>query len=180
MTVVTYARFRVAVAEEAPGASFTPVGGLNAEVPRPSHRVGGVRRSCVEYYRAVGGLPQRALLGGTWAPDARGVLRIDVHHSELASGGLPTCAGELGHPLVPGLPREYGSVILATLRGSELPSGHLTVDRAAHDLVESSEVAFRAAAVLLVAALGAPPEGVLKAIEDRLTRLGGEAPGGAV
>lgn len=174
MTIVTHRGFRVAVADDALGAAFAPTGVLAHDVPRHVDVGGTAGRAVVEYYRAVGGLPQRATLGGVWEPNASGLLRVEVAHTEPVLDGPRPWVGELGHPLVPGLPGEYASVVLDVLRHSTLPSGNLIVDRAAHDPVESSELAFRAVTLLLLAALGAPRGGVLGAVEAQLARLGAD------
>lgn len=173
--LVAKGAFRVAMTVEAPGAAFDPERSLVADVPAAPGDGRGARRAAVEFYRAVGGLPQRALLGGIWSPSSTGVLRVEVALSGRWADEPRTYPGQLGHWLLPGLPDEYGEEVMNMLTAAGLPSGVLTVDRAAHDPVESSQVAFRATALVLAAALGADEPQLVEAVTRRLTQLGAES-----
>jgi hypothetical protein len=76
------------------------------------------------------------------------------------NSGLPaTCDSRLGGPLIPGMPRDFAAAAMSGLKRDSsafpLPKGRLRVDRAGHDLMGSSEVAFEQAARLLRVALWA-------------------------
>ncbi|MGP4104487.1 hypothetical protein [Nonomuraea sp. KM90] len=114
----------------------------------------GVRRASVEFHRRVGGLPQRAMLGGTMTWSGGDALRVEVLTcGRIELDAAPSYAGALGRPLVPGLPAEFCAAVTAGLLAEADQAGTMVVDRAAYDPVESSIVAFRAAAVLLAAVL---------------------------
>ena len=63
-------------------------------------------RGTVEVYRAVGGLPQRALSGGQLraTEDGRSTVQVLLADRPAEDPETPTCPGELGRDLVPGLP----------------------------------------------------------------------------
>ena len=173
--IIEAGHVQVALLDAAPDAAIIRRGAVAGE--RPSQASGGCvrRRAVVEYYRAVGGLPQRALLGGVWAPDSSGVLHVEVGLSGPWSREPASYRGALGHELVRGLPDEYGATVLRMLLKSGLPSGFLTIDTAAHDPVESSDVAFRAASLLLAAAFrGDGPDEVEMALRAQLEAIRAE------
>lgn len=130
----------------------------------PSRGDGPARRAVVELRRDLGGLIMRALIGGEFRPGA-GPTRYEVPVGRAAfdNGDEATCPSRLGRPLIPGLPADFADSALAGLTADadadRLPGGRLRVDRAAYDLMGSSEAAFFQAARLLRAALaGDEPE----------------------
>lgn len=135
------------------------------------------RSVVVEYHHRIGGLPQRGMLGGTWSPDASGKLSVEVRISAPSTADQRApYRGALGRDFVLGLPDEYRDAVSNTLLNSGLGAGLLVVDRAAHDLVESSVVAFRATASLLAAALSADSaEDREEAVRSRLEAIGAES-----
>ncbi|WP_188197808.1 hypothetical protein [Nonomuraea sp. SYSU D8015] len=125
-----------------------------AHVPAKPSPLRGVKRASIEFHRRVGGLPQRAMLGGTMTWSGGDELRVEVRTSgRIDLDAAPSYEGALGHPLVPGLPGEFGAAVMAALLAEADQAGTMVVDRAAYDPVESSIVAFGAAAVLLAAVL---------------------------
>ncbi|HEY7988151.1 MAG TPA: hypothetical protein VIE19_02960, partial [Lapillicoccus sp.] len=70
-------------------------------------------RGTVDVYRAVGGLPQRALLGGQLraTEDGRSTVQVLLADRPAADPETPTCPGELGRELVPGLPSEFAGAV---------------------------------------------------------------------
>lgn len=101
-------------------------------------------------------------------PSADPRLVIEVGTSGPGASGSPTCASQLAKPLVPGLPDEFAASVVNGLVRSALPGGRVVVDRAAHDVVESSPLAFELAAELLAVVLAAEATGndVLSAARD--------------
>ena len=89
-------------------------------------------RGTVEVYRAVGGLPQRALIGGQLraTEDGRSTVQVLLADRPAEDPETPTCPGELGRDLVPGLPSEFAGAV-----------------------VQSSELAFQLAVRMLVETL---------------------------
>jgi hypothetical protein len=108
-------------------------------------------RAVVETLRHSGGLAPRALLGAEFTPES-GPLILTIGVSETSSGPTTSCASQLWKPLVAGLPAEFAEAVVAGLlrRHGLLPSGHLRIDRAGYDVVESSPLAFELAAELMV------------------------------
>ena len=158
-------------------AAFKASGLLRtAEVSAPAAAVGRGVRSMVELASAAGGLRPRALIGGEFVTAPGSQLAFEVNHSgDLGLGTLATCPGlGSGRNLVPGLPLEFAQAVLDGLVRVQcrqpLPAGTLRIDRASHDEVESSQVAFERAAgilrcVLAAAAAGEDPD------EDELRAL---------
>ena len=154
MTIVRDGARRVAVRDDEPSAVVTTRHWTRRElagVAGPARET----RAVVEVLRALGGMRMRALLGATFVPDpASTVTVVEVPEGEPLGWGSPTtCVSELGTPLVPGLPSDFTGAVadgLVTAAGATpLPPGTLRVDRAAHDEVDSSEMAFTLAAGLL-------------------------------
>lgn len=118
-------------------------------------------RATVEIRLRYGGMSPRALLGGQLAPSAGQELTCNVLVADQPAGlGQPTtCESELGRSLVPGLPDEFAESVLEGIMlnaaAAGLPAGQLVVDRAGHDEVNSSPVAFKQTASLLCRVLGA-------------------------
>jgi hypothetical protein len=117
----------------------------------------------VEVYRLVGGMSQRALIGGELQLTTRSDRNVQIGLSAgLTMGAKATCQSELANALVPELPAEFAE---ASLDGivrllMERPAGFLiVVDRAAYDEVNSSQVAYELAGGLLLAALMARLQG---------------------
>jgi hypothetical protein len=85
-------------------------------------------------------------------------LTVEVRTSgQMALDQSPSYSGSFGHPLIPGLPDEFGAAVMAGLLGEAENAGTLVVDRAAYDLVESSSASFRTAAILLAVVLNLDP-----------------------
>lgn len=127
------------------------------------------KRAVVEVHHRVGGNPQRALLGGVLVPGSADTLDLRGGLSGLiTNGATPTCPGSLGRDLVPGLPDEFGTAILAALSSGLHIPGVLTVDRAAYDEVESSRRIFGLVAALLAVVLSIEDDEVEKAVREHL------------
>jgi hypothetical protein len=127
------------------------------------------QRVVVEIHRRVGGLPQRALIGGSFEPAADGRLSILAGLSgPTTSDRGAACQGNLGRELVRGLPSEFASSVIVGLLQRNLPSGLITIDRGAFDPVESSGVAFTLAASVLAEVVQADS---LDGVEQRVTAL---------
>lgn len=163
----------LAVEREHGPAAFTPVGTLHdveTAVASLEASQGHPLRAVVEVAALTGGVRPRGLIGGSFTPAATDQLALHVHHTgALGFGVPPDCPSLLsGRPLVVGLPAQFAEaaidgLVRVTCRTS-LPSGTLTVDRAGHDEVESSQVVFEKAAgilrcVLAAAHLGSLPDG---------------------
>ncbi len=132
----------------------------------PVDHVGVPVRATVEIRLRFGGTSPRALLGGQFAPSTAQELTCQVLVADQPAGlGQPaTCDSELGRPLVPGLPDEFADSVLEGIAlnaaAAGLPAGQLVVDRAGHDEVNSSPIAFRHTASLLCRVLGAHLKGL--------------------
>lgn len=148
---------RVALLADEAGATYAGesvrVEELDAHLPTRE-----ARRGVVEVERRISGHPQRALLGATFNPDKTPVVEIRIPISgELRLGATPTCPSQLADLLVPGLPREFASAVLAGISDAAvLGAGRVVFDRAAYDDVASSEQAFHNAAELLAVLLTYP------------------------
>ncbi|QMU68289.1 hypothetical protein [Streptacidiphilus sp. P02-A3a] len=113
----------------------------------------------IEVLRRLGGMRSRALVGGCFearqaGPSSMEVFYEDAHLGTGREAGVPS---ELGPPLVTGLPSDFLGAVLGGLRAGvdrvSLPSGRLTVDRAAYSEADSSSRAFSGASTLLVVAI---------------------------
>lgn len=108
------------------------------------------RRAFVEILQRISGHPQRALLGGTLSRATDHLLEVVLHLSdELPRGATAACPGAFRHDLVPGLPEEFIEWIPRALTTQIARPGVITIDRAAHDRVDSSVYGFSLAADLL-------------------------------
>lgn len=119
-------------------------------------------RVTIELRRNLGGLILRALLGGEFVPgDGTTQYDVLVARAPFDNGDEPTCPSQLGRPLVPGLPADFAAAARSGLTADadvdQLPGGRLRVDRAAYDLMGSSEAAFFQAGRLLRAAFAGAP-----------------------
>jgi len=140
----------IAVADDEPTAAIQVAEWLTWGNPSGSRSMER-SRALVEIYRSLGGRNSRALLGGEL--DRAGDLCLRVGQSSaIRVGGATSCHSRLGRDLVPGLPPEFAPTVLLTL-SKELQtvgSGTVTIDRAAHDDVDSSSKAFEQASVVLL------------------------------
>lgn len=150
--------WELAVVHEHDGARFEPVGVLRESdsVQQPSESdPGRTVRAVVELVAISGGLRPRALIGGEFVPGSGGRLSIEVNHSgDLGLGASANCPGlAKAKPLVAGLPLEFAQAAVDGLVRVKcekpVPPGVLRVDRAAHDEVDSSPIAFEKAAGIL-------------------------------
>ena len=89
-------------------------------------------RVTVEVYRAVGGFPSAPSSAGSCARPrtARSTVQVLLADRPAEDPETPTCPGELGRDLVPGLPSEFAGAV-----------------------VQSSELAFQLAVRMLVETL---------------------------
>ncbi len=146
---------RVAISADEPTAGYAPVSVIRGTVTvAASVAPGGRQRAVVEILHNVGGMVQRALVGGEFVtgPGTNSTFAVGAS-GPLTQGQSATCASALGgRPLVPGLPDEFAESVLAGLTAAavQLPGGALTVDRAAYDERGSSRHSFGLAARLLV------------------------------
>jgi hypothetical protein len=165
---------RVSFSRDVPEAGYDATDTASATLPARSRRAvaaGPVgTRGVVEVYRAVGGLPQRALLGGRLRATDDGRTTVEVQLADLPEDQpeTPSCPGALGRDLVPGLPSEFAGAVVGTGVHLLLSAGSLLVDRAAYDPVQSSEAAFALATQMLVEALRLGSDADDDAVEDAL------------
>ena len=129
----------------------------------------------MELARNLGGNRMRALMGAEFrSGHAPFGYEVCVMGEPFLSGLPTTCESRLGAPLIPGTPADFAAAALRGLRrdASEfpLPDGRLRVDRAGHDLMSSSEVAFEQAARLLRIAFWAGSDAE-RALSDAFERL---------
>jgi hypothetical protein len=152
--LVRSAKGGVAVSDAGDGLPATGRRPFSANMPFADPGSGVTRKAVVEIRINHGGSRSAACLGGRF--DAGG----DEFILELADMSEPATSvpafrmvSDLGSDLIVGLPTEYvsgafvGLVDAATIL--PLPSGRLRVDIAAHDLTDSSLMAFRLTAGLL-------------------------------
>jgi hypothetical protein len=151
--IIDAGAFRVAIGVDLPEAAIHGVTFASGDLPGCRRAIGAARRAVVEVRRRVSGSPQLALLGGdARPPKTAGRLIVEVNLSGEASG-LASCPGLLGRDLIPGLPNEFASgVVSGLLRKGSRPAV-VSIDRGAHDLVESSIMAFFSAASVLITVL---------------------------
>jgi hypothetical protein len=136
-------------------------------------------RLTLELRRNLGGMVMRALAGGQFTPGSDLTeFEVAVAAAAFDSGVDATCPSRLGKPLVPGLPQDFAPSVLAGVAAGSvhdpLPAGTLRVDRAAYDLMGSSEAAFYQAGLLLRAAFSATIAGI--DVADHLARRFGQIP----
>ncbi|MFD9963006.1 hypothetical protein [Amycolatopsis sp. NPDC058986] len=118
-------------------------------------------RIVVEVLRRLGGITPRALIGGEFTPSTTRETHLAVGvagYSLFDADDKPICPSRLwNQPFTAGLPPEFGPTVLDTLGALTpvLPAGTLTLDRAAFDLVNSSEQIFAQAATVLHAVVTA-------------------------
>jgi hypothetical protein len=152
---------KVWVGADVPEAAYPSDRSLVAETPAAPTDAGvSPVRIAVELRRNLGGLIMRALVGAEFVAEG-GPARYEilVARAPFDDGDEPTCPSQLGRPLVPGLPADFAAAARSGLTADAgvdpLPGGRLRVDRAAYDLMGSSEAAFFQAGRLLRAALSA-------------------------
>lgn len=135
-------------------AAYAASSVLREFVDVPAAGSGGRRaRAVVEILKQGGGLAPRALLGGEFVPANDDGLIIEVTVLTDLTASVPSCRSQLWRPLMAGLPPEFAQSVIDGIVRRPLPSGRLVVDRAGHDPVESSPLAFELAAELLSAVL---------------------------
>ncbi|MEV6028789.1 hypothetical protein [Streptomyces sp. NPDC052036] len=154
MIVIAEGGRRVAVRADEVSAAYVGVRAARcarSASPGPGREV----RAVVELSRAFGGVTMRALLGAAFSPDPQGTFIVfEVPFGEeMGLGAVATCAGELGPPLVAGMPRDFADAALDGLAGdpavAALPAGLLRVDRAGFHELGASEMAFKLVGELL-------------------------------
>jgi hypothetical protein len=131
---------------------FEPDGWLLARGKAGGGRLDSPVSATVEVRFPAAGKGQWALLGARLIQVDRNDVEVAVGHCEdPAQPAIASCIGLLGKPLVPGLPVEYAPGALKGLidEASPLPVGRVEVVAGAHDLVDSSNFAFRRAGELL-------------------------------
>jgi hypothetical protein len=141
-------------------------------------------RFVLELRRGLGGMVMRALVGAAFIPGPE-LTRFEVMTAAAPfdSGIASSCVSELGKPLIPGLPQDFASSVLAGLTNESsqdpLPAGTLRVDRAGYDLMGSSEAAFFQAAKLLRSAFSATAtrDDVVARLTKRLTDMSADQAG---
>lgn len=150
---------KVSVLLDEPTAVYPAISSLTERLPvRSEGAAAQPTRAVVETLRHSGGLAPRALLGAEFRPTSGPLvlnLEIGVSGPQFSPG--ETCVSQLWKPLVPGLSPEFAeAAMIGLLRVQDLlPAGVLMIDRAGHDEVESSPLAFELAAELLVVVIAA-------------------------
>lgn len=141
---------RIAVNADVLDARFDAQEFASAMLPTVLAGDGSARRAVVEVHRRVGGLPQRALLGGVKTYSGSLHLELSIR---LSGQALPTtnrrCVGAFGRDLIPGIPSEFAHDVLCGLIEIRVASGLMEVDRGAFDVVETSGASFVLAAKVL-------------------------------
>jgi hypothetical protein len=150
---------RVSVLPDEPTATYQASSSLTERIAaRAEGPAAQPTRAVVETLRHSGGLAPRALLGAEFRPTSEPlVLALEIGVSGPRFSPGETCVSQLWKPLVPGLSAEFAeAAMIGLLRVQELlPAGVLKIDRAGHDEVESSPLAFELAAELLVVVIAA-------------------------
>ncbi|WP_143174331.1 hypothetical protein [Streptoalloteichus hindustanus] len=144
-----------AISEDDVSARYPRAGTLHAVSSSGDDRpvVLHTARALVEVQLHAGGMAPRALVGGQFVAAESGETQFDV--ALASSSAEPTaCNSHLWRePFLAGLTEEFAPALLEGLRiGSEklgLPAGVLQVDRAGHDVVNSSAHVFRLAGQML-------------------------------
>lgn len=131
---------------------FTRTPGASEVVLAPSGAAIEARhvRLVVDLRKTGSGLSPRALLGAEFVPGGHQVRAAVPSDGPIQRDGLRYPALQ-ARGLIPGLPDEFVSAVLAGLRrgAGGLPPGVVRVRQSGYDPVDSSEFAFRNAANLL-------------------------------
>lgn len=146
---------QAAISSADQGLPTTGENSFIATLPFVDHGRGSARRAVVETRKNYGGFSAAACLGGRFDPGGDSLI------IQLADMSLPIPAeldfrvtSDLGSDLVAGLPREYARGAFVGLVDAAmslpLPAGRLRVDIAAHDERDSSPMAFKMVAGLLM------------------------------
>ena len=169
MTTIEVARHGMAaLLEDDDAAAFDAIEWRRAQ--RPASGVvtdASDVRMMVEILRRFGGHAAAALLGGRFRPSAGGetMIEVGVGVGYDAADRSTTCSSELYRRFIVGLPDEFADGVMdGLLTGELLPAGVLTIDRAGFSEIDSSAIAFRLTADLLVTALAARLAG--ESVED--------------
>jgi hypothetical protein len=146
---------QVAISSAGEGIPPTGENSFLATLPFVDHGGGSARSAVVETRKNYGGFSAAACLGGRFDPGGETLVVELVDMSRpLPAGGDLQVTSDLGSNLVPGLPREYARGAFIGLVDAAmflpLPSGRLRVDIAAHDERDSSLMAFKMVAGLLM------------------------------
>ena len=166
MIVTVDVRCAAAVDRDHPSARYPCATTLTGAADARTARDGGEpHRAVVEIKRNLGGMIMRALLGGSYLPGGHQArYEVCVDSRPFDSGVAATCDSDLGIALSPGLPADFAhaalSGVMSSAPGLPLPAGALRVDRAAYDLMGSSDSAFQQAGALLRQVLAAMVDGV--------------------
>ena len=160
MTIIEVPRHGVAaILDDDEAAAFDIIEWRRAQRP-----AGGVAKNAselritVETLRRFGGHAAAALLGGRFRVGAgdQTAIEVGVGVGFDAADRATTCSSSLFRRFIVGLPDEFADGVMDGLLNAELlPAGVLTIDRAGFSEMDSSALAFRQAAALLVVALTA-------------------------
>jgi hypothetical protein len=173
--------WRVALSDENATAAYQIQNWLewsepaSGDEPRSAHA-----RAVIEVYRFLGGMSQRALVGGEIRLKSQATSMIRVGQSSgLTLGAARTCQSELSGTLVPGLPSEFAQAVLDGIIRvpAERPRNSvIIIDRSGYDEVDSSPVAFELAGGLLLIALVRRMQGMdlMSSAFDELAKQHGE------
>lgn len=174
--IIEEGALRVAVLPDLAEAGSTSFDSA-ATVDIPVERSGTTgQRAVVEIHRRIGGLPQRALIGGYFEPsdDGRLAIALELTRFQAVAEGA-TCPGQFGRNLARGIPGEFAPGVLTGCLQQNLPAGLLRLDRGAFDPVDSSIAAFSFAARVLAEVVQAVGfDDVEPRVRALLARLGSQ------
>lgn len=163
---------RVSLEVDSPEAHFDSKARARAETPAKVVSEQGPRRALVEVHRRVGGLPQRAVVGGMKSTTGSGYLVVEAGLSgESVAGEDRKYPGVFGRELSPGIPSEFAASVLRGLLTMRGCAGLVEVDCGAFDVVESSGAAFELAATILAVALEHDPLEAFEAVRQKVKQL---------
>lgn len=172
LLIIEVGQISVSLTGDSPQASFESSARASANLHALRHLSVSPTRALVEVYRRVGGIPQRAVIGGSWTGTTANVLEIGVSlsaGSQAHDGAI--FPGAFGRDFATGIPDEFGIGVLRGLLDVWPAAGVIEIDRGASDEVESSPVAFELAAGVLAAALGCAQEERPSAVRRALREL---------
>jgi hypothetical protein len=140
---------------ELPDAESTAIETLTHSAAATAQLQGGLILAAVEVFVPLGPRSMYGLLGGEWRPDQSNQFRVEINVSAVNERLFPDNLALKGDEVRVGLPAEYAKAIpvgvaLVKDQLTSLPSGKLSINRAAYGAIGSCEAVYKHLAAVLV------------------------------
>jgi len=140
---------------ELPNAACSSIEILNHSVAAKSRSQTELTLVAIEVYVPLGPRSMYGLLGGEWQPDQSNQFSVEISVSAANERLFTDNLAKRGDEVRVGLPAEYAKAVVTGVdvakdELSMLPSGKLSINRAAHGAIGSCEAVYKHLAAVLV------------------------------